>query len=167
MTNKDIERLLVFFDDNGMTWDEYASLKVKLEGELEKAKKYDDLMKANSEIVQNNISHTQILQENKQLKNKYEIKVKGLQLSYEVLDKEIKSLKEELEQRIKNFEELAVISKELKDKLTMYEVLATSPEEIDRVLDKLTNIKELNDEHLRHFPSSVMAKELKKELSKE
>ncbi len=42
----------------------------------EKAEKYDDLMKANSEIVQNNISHTQILQENKQLKENLEAMTK-------------------------------------------------------------------------------------------
>lgn len=35
----------------------------------EKAEKYDDLMNANHEIVQNNISLTQIHQENKRLKS--------------------------------------------------------------------------------------------------
>jgi len=157
MTNKDIERLLVFFDDNDMTWDEYASLKAKLEGELEKAKKYDDLMKANSEIVQNNISHTQILQENKQLQDSIE------DLKNELKVKEWYVIAKDQEQRIikKNHE-----LNNLKQKLEKYEVLATSPEEIDRVLDKLVNIKELNNDHLRHFPKSEFAKELNKELSK-
>jgi len=47
--------------------------KQHLEQLLEKEKKYDDLMKANSEIVQNNISHTEIFQENKSLKEELDI----------------------------------------------------------------------------------------------
>lgn len=38
----------------------------------QKAQKYDELMKANSEIVKNNINHTQIFQDNKNLKAELE-----------------------------------------------------------------------------------------------
>lgn len=47
---------------------------------IKKAHKYDLLMKANSEIVQGNISHTEIYQENKKLKEIIE-NVKGLVLN--------------------------------------------------------------------------------------
>ena len=74
--NKDLERLLELYhknrDDNGILmskdeWKEYQTLKSKLESQLLSEGKYESLMEANSQVVQDNITMSQYQQQIKEL----------------------------------------------------------------------------------------------------
>jgi len=66
--NETLEEIFNFKSDNIPIKDYFSKEYEQLKEAIIKSIKYDDLMKASHEVVQNNISLTQLHQENKQLK---------------------------------------------------------------------------------------------------
>ncbi len=133
MTNKDLDRLLELIDKE---WNftfkdekEYKSLKVKLEGELEKAKKWDKRMRCDrcKRFLSNGCNCiVELEQENKQLKEELEhYKIHDEDLIKLVTTHQLVSIEEyqNLKQKLEKIEELLDtmgkhdIHYELRDKL--------------------------------------------------
>lgn len=102
--NSDLERLLLLYKEiitqniDSCDFDtnmEYHNTKSKIEKELEKAKKYDDLMKANSEQIKENISNTILYQKYKEQENQ----LQASRLEVEQYKKVIEEIKEECDKQ--------------------------------------------------------------------
>jgi PHD/YefM family antitoxin component YafN of YafNO toxin-antitoxin module len=108
--NKDLERLLELYhknrDDNGILmskdeWKEYQTLKSKLESQLLSEGKYESLMEANSQVVQDNITMSQYQQQIKELQDEciaQRLLIKEQNQENMMLLQDIEELKEQLKE---------------------------------------------------------------------
>ena len=115
---------------------EYANfLQLDFDSIKEKAEKYDSLMKANNEILKNNISHTQIQQENKQLKEiekRYNLRLHRIT----TLEKHNKELVDELAESLQKLEKQIELRHDLEEAMD-YEPDLVERLELTKKLEKI------------------------------